>query len=214
MIPRPASRRPLSFDSVRRVLESFASIPTAEWRFFETHLSEISLGRGEHLQLAGRPVSRIYFVVDGLLRNYLLDADGTERATGFRFPGDFAGDYSSGVVLHQPSTISIDALRASRVVALPSSVFALLYERHACWDRIGRGMSQRSDAQRQEKDHRFRRFSPEQHYQHLLVHMPHIATQVPLRHLASYLGIRPETLSRIRRRNSATRDTQQNASPT
>jgi len=195
--------RSSSFDALRSVLEPFAAVPAAEWRFLESHVSERTVARGEQLERAGRPVGGMYFVVDGLLRNYLLDTDGTERATGFRFPGDFAGDYSSGVVLQQPSTISIDALRASRVLVVRLSAFAQMYERHICWDRIGRGMSQRSDAQRQEKDHRFRRFTPEQHYHHLLVHMPHLATQVPLRHLASYLGIRPETLSRIRRRGAS-----------
>ena len=176
-----------------------------------SHLTERTFRRGDHLQRAGRPVTHLYFVADGLVRNYLLDSDGVERATGFVFTGDLAGDYSSAIVTRTTAAINIDALRATRVFVLPPSLLLTVYERHSCWDRIGRAIVERNVAKREDKEHRFRRFSPEEHYHHLLAHKPHLPAQVPLRHLASYLGIRPETLSRIRRRAKAA---QPNASKT
>jgi CRP-like cAMP-binding protein len=191
------------FDAIRALLASFAPVPVAEWRFFESHLSERTFRRGEHLQRADRPVTQLYFIADGLVRNYLLDGDGEERTTGFVFAGDLAGDYSSAVVTRTAAAINIDALRPTRAFVFPSSILLALYERHACWDRIGRAIVERQVAKREDKERRFRRFTPEEHYHYLLAHKPHLPAQVPLRYVASYLGIRPETLSRIRRRSKS-----------
>src|SRR5690349_8141523 len=110
------------FDRLRTLLESYAQIPATEWQFFRTHLAERTYKRGAHLQRAGCPAAHLYFLVDGLLRNYLLDDDGTERATGFIFSGDLAGDYSAAVVTRGAATINIDALRDSRVFTFPPSL--------------------------------------------------------------------------------------------
>jgi CRP-like cAMP-binding protein len=202
MIAKPTSALAAPFRPLRALLESFGPIPASEWRFVEPFLVERSFARGNHLQRAGSAVTNLYFIVDGLVRNYLLDADGDERTTGFRFSGDLAGDYSAAVVTRGPGMRNIDALRTSRVIVFPSSLLLALYERHACWERVGRGILERDNLTKEEKESRFRRFTPDEHYRHLLVHKPHLASQVPLKHLASYLGIRPETLSRIRRRST------------
>ena len=188
------------FDALRVMLESFSPMPAGEWRIFESQLAERMFRRGEHLQRAGRPVTHLYFIADGLVRNYLLDSDGEERATGFVFSGELAGDYSSAVVTRSSAAINVDALRNTRAFAFPPTLLLSLYERHACWDRMGRAIVEREVAKREDRERRFRGFTPEEHYHYLLAHKPRLPSQIPLRHLASYLGIRPETLSRIRRR--------------
>jgi CRP/FNR family transcriptional regulator, anaerobic regulatory protein len=187
---------------MRELLESAGPIPHDEWRFAEQFMRVTEIGRRAHLQLAGRPVERLYFLLEGVVRNYLVKDLGEERATGFVFAGDLAGDYESAIVTRTPATINVDALTRVRAVVFPPSMVEACYERHPCWDRVGRAMAERANVHRRAKEHRFRALTPEQHYHHLLTNRPHIVTRVPLRHLASYLGIRPETLSRIRKKRA------------
>ena len=77
---------------------------------------------------------------------------------------------------------------------------AQLYDRHPCWDRVGRKLLEEQWRRRQDKEMRFRSYTAEEHYRLLIQRRSPLIERVPLRHLASYMRITPETLSRIRAR--------------
>jgi CRP-like cAMP-binding protein len=190
-------------ERLRAFLERLAPIPNEEWAYVAPRLSERVFRRGEHLQREGRAVTSLYFMLEGAVRVYLLDRDGRERVRSLLFAERLAGAYYEGVLADRPSTINIEALETTRVLVFPPRMLVALYERHACWDRVGRRIAELAYVEKEEKEHRLRLLSPEEHYRFLVAKRSPLVTRAPLRHLASYLGIRPETLSRIRRRAQA-----------
>lgn len=187
-----------SHQILHRVFNSYAEVPDAEWNYLARHLLDMSFEPREFLFREGEVGSLIHLIIKGLVRNFQND-DGRELVHGFDFEGRFVATYES-LITGQPSHLSVQALEATVTVAIPGAVFLGLYHRHPCWDRLGRRILEDNTVRRYDKEMRFRRYSAEEHYQVLIQRRSPLIERVPLRHLASYLGIAPETLSRIRGR--------------
>lgn len=190
---------PAPADRLRAVLERFAPIPDDEWAWFAGYLRPHHFTRGENLLREGSMVTRMYFILRGCTRTYYL-ADGREVNRNFTFEGRFAGGSS---IAGRAAHASVQALEPTDALGFSIDLLPVMYDRHRCWERIGRRIAEMYWQEKEEKELRFRLHAPEEHYR-LLVARGHLMTQrVPLRHLASYLGVAPETLSRIRTRIAA-----------
>jgi CRP-like cAMP-binding protein len=180
------------------VFSALADIPDGEWQYFRSHLRERRFKPREHLVRERQTHTPIYYLVTGLVRNYNIDED-RELVRGFDFEGRFAGVYECALTA-MPATMSVQALEPAHTLAFPGVLLPQLYDRHPCWDRIGRKLLEEQWKRRQDKEMRFRLHTPEEHYRLLIERRSPLIDRVPLRHLASYMQITPETLSRIRAR--------------
>ena len=175
-----------------------ADIPDSEWLHFRSLVHAKRFAAGEHLIREGCDGSTLYFIVRGLVRIY-HNADGVELVRGFDFENRITGVYES-VMTGAASTYSIQALEPTETLAFPGAALRQMCDRHPAWDRLGRRMLEEQWLRSRDKETRFRLYSAEQHYRLLIASHSPLLPRVPLRHLASYLRVRPETLSRIRAR--------------
>jgi CRP-like cAMP-binding protein len=183
---------------LQRVFRELADLPDGEWRHFREFVAERHFDPGEHLVREQQTGTLMYFILTGLVRIYHV-GDGVELVRGFDFEGRFTGVYES-VLTDEPSLFSIQALEPTRTLAFPAAILTSLYNRHPAWDRIGRKILEQQWLRSRDKETRFRLHSAEDHYRLLIQRNSPLLARVPLRHLASYLRITPETLSRIRTR--------------
>lgn len=197
----PPAALPAPADRLRAAVERFAPVPQDEWEWFATHLRPHHFRRGEHLLREGSVARRMYFILRGSTRTYYL-TDGREMTRNFTFEGRFAG---SSVLAGRAAHVSIQALEPTDVLGFPGDLLSVMYDRHRCWERIGRCIAEMYWLEKEEKELRFRSHTPEEHYRLLVARGSLMTRRVPLRHLASYLGVAPETLSRIRARIAARR---------
>jgi CRP-like cAMP-binding protein len=183
---------------LRGVFNSLAPIPDAEWRYFWAHVREGRFARREQLFREGEVGMAIHYIVTGLVRNY-HNRDGVELVRGFDFEGRFTAVYET-VLTGQPASFSVQALEPTRTLWFSGEVLPVLYDRHPAWDRFGRRILETIWLRGQDRQRRFRVYNAEAHYRLLLERRSPIVARVPLRQLASFLEITPETLSRIRHR--------------
>ena len=158
-----------------------------------------TLGKGEFLVREGEMVKYAAFVCQGFLRSYVIDNKGKEHIIQFA-PENWwiseKGPSGGG----QPSSLFIDAIEDSDILAIDMNGHKTLMEKLPGYASSFRtGMQKRTEAKDKRIVHSLVA-TAEERYNDFLKTYHSIALRVPQHMLASYLGITPETLSRIRRK--------------
>lgn len=157
--------------------------------------------KGQHLLRAGDDANEVFFIHKGLIRYYFHDPvdDGQERTGQFFDEGTVVTDAES--FLTQSAAVqSFEALELSSIVALPRSVLYAAYDLDHAMERFGRLMLEEALIGSQRRASRLLTLQPEERYKTFVRTRPEVARRVPQYLIASYLGLTPESLSRIRRR--------------
>lgn len=157
------------------------------------------LRKGEFYQRAGDVTTHGGFVVRGCLRTYSINADGVESIIYFSAERSWVGDIQSART-HRASIYHVDAIEPAELLMIPLPNFDRLLER---FPDIARGYQlglERASAARERRIALSLNTTAEQRYADFVGRYPSLTSRIPQRMLASYLGITPETLSRVRRK--------------
>lgn len=157
--------------------------------------------KGEILQLSGDTTNRIYLVAKGLLRMYLIDKKGKEHIFLFAPEGWILSDFYAQVN-HSPSAFFIDSLEDSEVEIFPKDFVVNLATTADKWDFTNQEKLIKRLAVMQQRLVMLLTASAWERYQHFLEMYPNLTYRVPQKMIASYLGITPEALSKLRGRES------------
>jgi CRP-like cAMP-binding protein len=157
--------------------------------------------KGEHILRAGSVADEVFFVHQGLLRYYFNDpADGGQERTGQFFDQGLVATDAESYLLRIPATQNFEALEKSSIIALPRLVLNAGYDQDHAIERFGRLMVEEALIGSQRRATRLLILQPEERYRTFIESRPEVARRVPQYLIASYLGLTPESLSRIRRR--------------
>lgn len=158
-----------------------------------------TLAKGDALLREGMAWQQLWWLERGALRLYYLDREG--HATNKNF-------YLSGVIVwpitpalrEQPVHFWVEALEPSRVWALPWTEWATAVGHFAPWQALEHHTLAALLQDKMAREHAFLQYSATERYLALQAQHPDWLARIPLRHLASWLGITDVALSRIRRR--------------
>jgi CRP/FNR family transcriptional regulator, anaerobic regulatory protein len=156
------------------------------------------LNKKEHWIMPGDHCREIAFIVSGCLRYYYSKND-VERTGQFFFEGGWFTDYESWVT-RQPATVGIDAIEPTQLLIIPFIELERLYDENPKFERLGRLMAENTIIGIRNRNLSLLNNSPEERYMQLLNERPKVIERIPQHLIASYLGIEPETLSRIRKK--------------
>ncbi|MGC4038043.1 MAG: Crp/Fnr family transcriptional regulator [Chitinophagaceae bacterium] len=138
------------------------------------------------------------FVEKGLLRSYTIDDKGAELIMQFAPEGWWIGDMYSSIT-GEPAEHSIDAIEDSELLLLTTQAHEELMKRAPVFERFFRLLLQNSFIALQRRLRGNITQTAEEKYKNFIRLYPNIAQRVPQHNIASYLGITPESLSRIRK---------------
>ncbi|MEO1473048.1 MAG: Crp/Fnr family transcriptional regulator [Pseudomonadota bacterium] len=159
------------------------------------------LAKGDHILLAGTVADEVFFVHQGLLRYYFNDPnDGSQERTGQFFDEGIVVTDAESFLARVPAEQNFEALEKSSIVVLPRAVLNAGYDDDHAIERFGRLMLQEALIGSQRRASRLLTLQPEDRYRRFVETRPEVARRVPQYLIASYLGLTPESLSRIRRR--------------
>ena len=178
--------------------KNYPFLTGSDLEFFRPWLVEKRFLKDEYLLLAGNCCRALSFLESGMFRMYCLSG-GKEINMHFFAENDFMADYGS-LLSQEPARYSIQALEASRVVCFSHELLQEAFGRSKNWERLGRLMAERFAGIFAERLETFLFMDGRQRYLYLMEENPGIFDRVPQYHLASYLGMERETLSRIRQR--------------
>ena len=170
----------------------------AAWKNMEQCLQYRTIPKKGRLVEEGKICRESVFVVQGSFR-YFQTIDGIEITTFFSFENNWASAYTS-FLQKKPSHITIEAMEDSTVYVLSYNDLQQLYQQHILFERFGRLMAEYLIACLEDRMYSLLLKTPEERYLQSLNDNPVYFERVPQHYIASYLGIVPESLSRIRKR--------------
>lgn len=141
----------------------------------------------------------LFFIAKGLVKSYRLDEKGNENINLFGMEGWWVSDFSS-FVKQQTATLYIDAIEDTDTLVLTKESYEELTQEIPLMDRYFRILYQNSLVTKDERLVGANRYTAEQKYQRLIDSEPILVQRVPQHLIASYLGLAPATLSRLRKR--------------
>jgi CRP-like cAMP-binding protein len=187
-------------DALRRFIRS--SSPDADDSLVEQLVEAVKpkeYPRGTVLVRQGDVAADCYFVIAGCLRMFSFDEEGNEKTVEFFTEQQSVVIYES-FTHGRPSPYSLECSETCLLVAGDLRSEQGMYKRFPAMQEMVRAALENRIAEGHERYSSFMASSPEQRYLHLLEHRPGLAGRVPQHQLASYLGITPESFSRIKRR--------------
>lgn len=184
---------------LRDRIAAVVDLPEEEWAWAAPHFRPRHFGRGDHLARHGERMTHSHHIVHGLVRLYYTTPDGAEHNKGFAAEGRVVGSAASKLA-GAPAGFDIQALEDTRTLSLPFEVADALVARHPAWERLRRLAMERLFLEKEQREKDFLTLDATARYLAFVEREPHLAGRVPLHHVASYLGITPVALSRIRRR--------------
>lgn len=156
------------------------------------------LRRKQYLLQEGDIWKLIAFVVKGCLRTYTVDEQGLEHINSFSIENWWAGDRES-LLTGKPSIYNIDAVEDSEILLITHENYNMLLREIPAFNQMVTDIHNKSFIAAQKRIHIAISYTAEQKYSAFLETYPQLANRIPLHMVASYLGITPETLSRIRK---------------
>lgn len=190
--------KPESIASIEAYVRNVVSPNAEEWEAFCGILNTKQIGKKQWLLKQDQVCTFIAFVTEGFLREYNFQGD-KEVTVDFISPNNFVTDYPS-FLMQSPSVQYIEALTDVECLIFKRDDIHRLYDRYKTWERFGRLMAERIFCKAEIRRKNIIRKSAEDLYHEFVREYPDVVQQVPQYYIASYLGLSPEHLSRIRRK--------------
>ncbi len=179
-------------------LNSFQILTKEELATFASLVTERHLNKGELLVQEGEVCNELVFIKNGILRSFYVTPEGEEMTYCIAFKETFMTAMSS-LITGRPTEENIEALVATDLLVIQKQDLDNLYNSGLNYLKLGKFFSEMQYIEMENRIFSLQRESALQRYESLLRNQPAYVQYIPLNHLASYLGVTPRHLSRLRK---------------
>lgn len=174
------------------------SITDAEEDQFLESCSIKRFPRKTLLSAADKVANEIFFINKGIIRTTIDDKAGKEHTLHFALENQFIADYSS-FMLRQPALYNLVAIEDTEAVVIPRKAIEWGYQNMSEGDKLGRTIAEFYFIYQDNRIKNFYARSPKERYDEIEQIFPNLHNRVPQHMIASYLGISPVHLSRLKK---------------
>ncbi len=185
-------------NEIRKFIENITPMSDADWQFFASKLQEVELKKHAILLKYGEVENYMSFISKGIVRFY-VPGEESDLTFGFLFENEFVTAYDS-FLTRTPSEYQIETLTDTLLWKISHKDLEEVYESTSSGNTIGRKMAERMFLIKSKRELSLLSKTAEERYLDLFSDRPKLLQQIPLKYIASYIGVTPQALSRIRRR--------------
>jgi CRP-like cAMP-binding protein len=182
----------------KNYLQKKVSITDEQFNLIAVHLKVKSFEKNEMILMKGDVSSQGYFVLTGLLRSYSIDSKGKTHIIQFA-PEQWWLSERNGLLFNEPSDFFIDSVEATRAVILTKDFMNEAAKHVPCMNDLNNNMLNNAIRFMQKRINMLLSATAEERYLNFITLYPNLTLRVPQWMIASYLGITPESLSRVRK---------------
>lgn len=181
---------------IRRTLTALSPLAESAWRQIAALLRTCQIPKAAHLLRAGDHARHVYFIRQGLLREYYTTADGDEATRRFCAEGELSGSLAD-LLSGAPALCSIEALEPTRLWQLDWLAIDRIAETEPSLMRLLRRIAETLYQRKMEREYEMLTLSARDRYRRFALQQPGLLPRLPRLAIAGYLGITPVHLSRI-----------------
>lgn len=175
-------------------------------RQYQEELMRISkpatLQKGDYFIRHGQVPKKIAFVIQGLFRYLYIDTGGNEFTKGLIAENGFMSSYSA-MIAQTPSWFCIEALEQAEILEIAYPDWLELQKTDRFWDQFLIAILEKAFVTKERRERELLLLDAGSRYRIFRSEFPELEKRVSLQIIASYLGIQPESLSRIRKKTGA-----------
>lgn len=174
------------------------NIQSNDLKLCEQLFEPILIPKNKILEEANKVPQYLYYIVSGYMRLFYYNDCGDEVTTHINCPHGFFTSFTEFVNKTKAST-NVETITECKLLRITRSDYDTLMSKSLFWKDYGMFVLQESVTYNEERSKDLATLSAEQRYIKLIKFHPEVILNVPLQYIASFLGIKPESLSRIRR---------------
>lgn len=186
------------FEGLEKNIRKYIDLSPEEFEEFKRHFTPKKIRRKQLLLEEGEVCNRIAFIEKGAMYSYSTDDKGNIHVVQFAFEGWWIADLYS-FFTKEPARLSIEALEDAELLLLQSNKHDELLAKIPLYESYTRILYQNAYVAAQRRIEETTGFSAEEKLSRFMKNHPDWLLRVPQNLVASYLGVTPETLSRIRK---------------
>jgi len=187
-------------EAVKAYLEQIVTLSEEDWAIFSSKLVQRELPKKAKLLEIGKVEKHLSFIETGIVRLFIPKLE-NDLTFGFCFENEFVSAYDS-FLTQLPSSYQMETLTPTNIWTLSYEDLQLIYEDTAIGNTVGRLAAENLYKIKAQRELSLLNNTAEQRYLNLFKERPQLLKFIPLKYLASYIGITPQALSRIRKRIS------------
>lgn len=187
-------------EHIRTYFEKFVDLNDYLWSLFTDKIEYAEYNKGESILKQGEVENYVYILVKGAVR-FFIPQDESDTTFGFAFEGHFFSAYDS-FIFRSPCAYQIETLTDVKLYRMTHENLNNLFDNISEGNSIGRKMAETFFVGKQKRELSLLTKTAEERYYSLFKNQPQLIKEIPLKYIASYIGITPQGLSRIRSRIS------------
>lgn len=185
------------FDQLYENIQQYVSLTDKDWEVLKNNIRPKRMLKRQFLLQQGDICHEIAFIEKGALYSYSIDQKGNQHVMQFGFEGWWIADLQS-FLTNTPSTLNIEVLEDSELLLIDQKNQQALLQQIPEYEKYTRLLFQNAYVALQQRVENALGLTAEEKYNRLIERNPDFINRVPQHLVASYLGISPETLSRVR----------------
>ncbi|MBI1767066.1 MAG: Crp/Fnr family transcriptional regulator [Bacteroidetes bacterium] len=188
----------MTVEPLIKYVSAFSDISDNDVRLLKQFFKPADFLKGSTLEKENTVAQKLYFIRNGFIRIFCTD-DGTEVTTQIVGPNNFITGFNS-FVSGTLSKENIKCISNCDLLYITKSDYNELTKESAIWSAFCKQVYEKAISLNQQRTTDLLTLSAEKRYLKLLAEQPELIQNVPILYVASYIGIKPESLSRIRKK--------------